>query len=73
MYLFNYYVIFIYKFYVSFKICNLIKFISCAKFIGHITYLKIVKSRMMKLTVREKSNMICVLNIVGCFKILLKR
>jgi hypothetical protein len=44
---------------------NPIKLVSCLKFIGHAIELQIVKSRMMKLTRREKGDVIDVDMVVG--------
>jgi hypothetical protein len=44
---------------------NPIKLVSCLKFIGHATELQIVKSRMVKLTRREKGDVIDVVGVGG--------
>jgi hypothetical protein len=49
-----YYVIPIFKFYVSFKICNKIKLVYFLKFIVHKINFEIVKSGMIVLIGREK-------------------
>jgi hypothetical protein len=53
-----YYIISIFKFYVSFKICNWIKLVCFIKFIVHKINFEIVKSRMVVLIKRENVDMV---------------
>jgi hypothetical protein len=51
-----YYVISICKFYVSFKICNRIKLVYFLKFVVHKINSKMVKSKIVLLTRKEKTD-----------------
>jgi hypothetical protein len=61
----KYYVISIFKFYVSFKICNRIKLLCFHKFIVHKLNSKMVNSGIMMLTERKKTDMTDADMVVG--------
>jgi hypothetical protein len=52
-----YYVIYIYKFYISFKNFNQIKLVYFFKFVGHKINSKMINFRMMVLTEKKNTDM----------------